>query len=83
MEIIKIYQNKHEGEQAQQHLKKNENGISECHERIIAHYQTLSDNNSSLSDITWGEMLTIAKIQARFWKELLRKTIFKDSFSSM
>ena len=89
MEMIKIYKNKHEGEtkfkqtEQQLNLKRNENGIYECHGRITGDYSIFIPKSTLLAEklverahyqtLHGGVTLTTAKIRARFWIQHLRK----------
>ena len=89
MEMIKIYQNKYEDEakfiqtEQQLNLKKNENGIYECHGRIIGHYPIFILKSTLMVEklvekvhyqtLHGGVTLTMAKIPARFWIQHLKK----------
>ena len=89
MEMIKIYQIKYEGKakfkptEQQPNLKKNENGIYECHGRIIGDYPIFIPKSTLLAEklvekahyhtLHVGVTLTMTEIRAGFWIQHLRK----------
>ena len=89
IEMIKIYQSKHEGEtkfkQTEQQLnfKKNENGIYQCHGRTIGDFPIFISKSRLLAGrlvqkahyqiLHGGVTLTMAKTRAKFWIQHLRQ----------
>ena len=87
--MIKTYQSKYEDEakfkqtEQQLNLKKNENGIYECHGRIIGDYPIFILKSTLLVEelvkkvhyqtLHGGVTLTMAKFRARFWIQHLKK----------